>query len=687
MNNNKVVLIMPHTGRISRYSGLGYLGATLRNQGFMQQCQPHFTHDLRAEVRTDPFDVTILDLSLAPKKFKLQNYLGQTRPAIVGVSAFFHNYRDAVQVAHIARKASPDSLRIIGGWEASPQAKKVLGESDFQMVVRNEGEESLVEVATLVRHAGMAEARRLFPQIKGLTFRNADKEIIETPLHLPNLDLDQYPFLYESFPLFMFDKYPEENSQIGKMSYVHGSRGCIFSCIYCANAAIYTKKIRYRSVENIMQELRALYALGARIISFRDEIFTADQDRARKIARAIKALQAEGIYIKWFCETRGDLLDEQLILDMKDAGLGKIIFGIESGDPEVVNLMKASRVDLDKCGLHTDIANQNDIATAHYYIFGAPGQTWQSMFRSWQFIKRHMPTGITSQVIKDLAGNKTAGLTRPVLEPEAKLAMHLFDHLFHMKKLMETKEEMPGIEEAKMKLEAMTYVVSNAMRFSVLFDLVLRSHPEYSDEKREELQKQLVLRAGSLNDDSFMHDYVLLAALAEKDKFPDMCLDPDMKDPFKQFRRPIAMPEMFFKYGIHPKVAEAYYDDFLLSVKFSNGFKTMKNMHYGRVVRFSMFLSILWELARQSKVALPNTVEFTLDDEKYQEIIGGIVDKVKINEIANPINTQYPNGTTGNICLNLKGLPIILNTKDGKIIVDTANYHPSDAVTAENISI
>lgn len=106
------------------------------------------------------------------------------------------------------------------------------------------------------------------------------------------------------------------------------SRGCPFECYFCSRSAI-SPKVRYRSAENLIQEIEQH---NLKNIDFQDDTFTLNQVKVKELCQ--KIIQ-KNLKLKWVCNTRIDLVDEELLKLMHQAGCQQINFGIESGSERV----------------------------------------------------------------------------------------------------------------------------------------------------------------------------------------------------------------------------------------------------------------------------------------------------------------------------------------------------------------
>ena len=131
-----------------------------------------------------------------------------------------------------------------------------------------------------------------------------------------------------------FKPYYLINPFISPYALLYVGKGCPFGCMYC-NVA----KTKYsdRSPENIIKELKILKKIGnVKYIWFFDEIFTINRKRVIELCERILE---EDINIKWFCDARVDLVDEELLKIMRKGGCIGISYGVESGSQKILNNM------------------------------------------------------------------------------------------------------------------------------------------------------------------------------------------------------------------------------------------------------------------------------------------------------------------------------------------------------------
>ncbi|MHA2062310.1 MAG: B12-binding domain-containing radical SAM protein, partial [Candidatus Sifarchaeia archaeon] len=241
-------------------------------------------------------------------------------------SSLSRTFKSIVNIARTCKAVFPDVPIALGGYFATFNHDKILAKYDcFEFVVRHEGEETAIELVQ-----ALEQTHPSFTNIRGLSYReqgyiriNADRPLQE------NLDAIPFP-AYELIAHYNY-------GSIGGLHFISSktlgglltSRGCYYRCKYCACSAFTHHTIRWRSPENVVDELKYLYnKFGLREYLIIDDVFTSDKRRVIKLCRLI---QEEGLDLKWYCEGRVDHADNSMFREMVRAGCKAMYFGIESG--------------------------------------------------------------------------------------------------------------------------------------------------------------------------------------------------------------------------------------------------------------------------------------------------------------------------------------------------------------------
>jgi radical SAM superfamily enzyme YgiQ (UPF0313 family) len=122
-------------------------------------------------------------------------------------------------------------------------------------------------------------------------------------------------------------------------------------------------------------------------ISFVDDLFTHDRNRTLSLCDEIIKL---GFSFTWSCNTRVDMVDEELLSCMYRAGCRSILFGIETCD-EKVNHSIGKRLNLSRAANNILIVKATGIRVREMFILGLPGETSESLSKISEFVLTTMP--------------------------------------------------------------------------------------------------------------------------------------------------------------------------------------------------------------------------------------------------------------------------------------------------------
>jgi len=197
-----------------------------------------------------------------------------------------------------------------------------------------------------------------------------------------------------------FDYYYVSTKHGQPFTIMYTSKGCPYSCIFCTVA---NTKWKARSAENIIQELRHLKKIyNIKTITFFDETFTVDRKRVEKITNAIIN---EKLKIKWYCNSRVDLLDKVLLEKMKQSGCRAISLGIESGSQNILTgANKKASVEIAAEAIK--MIKEVGIKVNCSFIFGLPGENWETVNDTIKFVSKTLPNGAQFNVAAPYPGTK-----------------------------------------------------------------------------------------------------------------------------------------------------------------------------------------------------------------------------------------------------------------------------------------
>ena len=303
-------------------------------------------------------------------------------PGLIGLTATTPVFQNATVLATEIKRAFPDTPLGIGGVHATVAPDNVLSECpafDFQVV--GEAEFTIQEIVRRYE----SESRSL-AGIEGVFYRREPgcEEIVRNPLRTPVEDLDAIPM--PARELFQSDLYVHSvpGKEAARYADIFTSRGCPFRCVFCSQHTMYGRRVRWHSIERVMSELRQIVSeLGIKHVIFMDETLTLNKPRLRQICQAIRD---EGLDFTWEGWTHASTIDEDILRDMQSAGLIRLSFGIESGDPAILKRIKKG-VTLEQIREAYRLARKVGIETRGSAMLGHPGETRASAWRTIRFCR------------------------------------------------------------------------------------------------------------------------------------------------------------------------------------------------------------------------------------------------------------------------------------------------------------
>ncbi|MDD5066390.1 MAG: radical SAM protein [bacterium] len=299
----------------------------------------------------------VLDLSLGYSYAKLKEKVRSFQPDLIGASLFTFQYQYAYCFFDRLKTDFPGIKIIAGGPHVSILKEEILTQAlSLDYAVIGEGEETLYE---LCRGTPV-------PLIKGLAFRDNNKSIYNGPRpFITELDILPFP-TYDKFEL---KKYLEKRIPI------ISSRGCPHSCVFCSVPKICGQRVRFRTPDHVVSEIKYWLERGIHTFPIMDDNFVLWKARVHAICD--RMIQSQFPALNFFCPNgvRADCLDKPLLQKMKQAGFTELSFGVEVGNNRMLKLIKKNETmeQIEKAiresvelGYHITL----------FFIIGFPGETF-----------------------------------------------------------------------------------------------------------------------------------------------------------------------------------------------------------------------------------------------------------------------------------------------------------------------
>jgi radical SAM superfamily enzyme YgiQ (UPF0313 family) len=292
----------------------------------------------------------------------------ELNPKYLGLSCLTTELDSVLKICNNIKSKNPKIKIILGGIHPTLFPEEVLKHKSVDIVVVGEGEITFAELL-----------KKEDPKnIHGVYYKKANKIIKNLPREKIH-DLD-------SLPMPAFDKVPMDyylkvqgyliRGVPTRGFYIFTSRGCPYRCEFCVNKNIFGRSIRYRSPKKVVDEIEYLmkrYTIDSFFIY--DDTFTAKKDHVLNICKEIKYRKLKVI---WGCETRVNLLDENIVKAMKKSGCIQIDFGMESGSQRLLNVIKKD-ITIHQIKNAVRLCNKYNIRIFSNFMINLPTETKEEM--------------------------------------------------------------------------------------------------------------------------------------------------------------------------------------------------------------------------------------------------------------------------------------------------------------------
>lgn len=323
--------------------GLGYLAAVLLKEGY---------------------EVEMLDMEAGRvSRGDFKKWLRQEQPQLVGFTCTTPLYDEVLKLSKIVKE---EIGRVVccGGIHPTVLAEDMFKGGDIDFVIRGEGEETLLELADILKKDGRPE------DCPGLVFRKDGRIFFSRPRALIS-DLDSIPFpshqLLHRFGYF----YPD--SRYKKCFPIITSRGCGGECTFCCSQSIFTRKFRYRQAVKVVEEIGFLKEkFGAQEIHIWDDNFTLLKRRVFEIRDELKKRR---IHISFAFPNglRVDQVDESVLAVLKEMGTYSVSFGVESGSQKILDQVRKG-IKIEEIKEAFRLSRSLGLETWAFFIIGLPGE-------------------------------------------------------------------------------------------------------------------------------------------------------------------------------------------------------------------------------------------------------------------------------------------------------------------------
>ena len=166
---------------------------------------------------------------------------------------------------------------------------------------------------------------------------------------------------------------------------------------------MWTRKVRYRSPENVIAELKLMQQHGIDRVNFDDDTFGI----SKKNIKALNDLMHDDLpNMTYTCETVVQLAkDDNVVRDMKHGGCTGTFVGIESGNNEILKNIKKTQTDVE-CIQAMDNLRKHGIESHAFIMVGLPQETEETFKQTMDFIPKLKPDSVIFSIFTPYPGSE-----------------------------------------------------------------------------------------------------------------------------------------------------------------------------------------------------------------------------------------------------------------------------------------
>ncbi|MCQ2744219.1 MAG: B12-binding domain-containing radical SAM protein [bacterium] len=278
-------------------------------------------------------------------------------------------FKSDMESVLMAKQILPNIITIVKGAPFLTYSDNVVYENPFvDYVIIGEPELTFKDILNNVPNE----------EIKGICYKE-NLQSIKNELRPFNNNLDDLPFPARH----LIDNSLYTRPDNGKVqAVIKVSRGCPFHCFFCLATPVSGVKVRVRSAENIIAEIKeCVDKHRIKNFLFWSDIFNFDRswtiDLCEKIIKS-------GLKITWSANTRANTMDDELAQIMYKAGCRLVSIGVESGSQQILNNI-GKKITLDEVRQTVKILKKNKIKIYNYFVIGLPWDTEKTVEETIKF--------------------------------------------------------------------------------------------------------------------------------------------------------------------------------------------------------------------------------------------------------------------------------------------------------------
>lgn len=311
---------------------------------------------------------------------------------IIGISSMTIEYELATALARHIRVHTSAPI-VLGGVHISTLPGSL--RDCFDVGVVGEGEEAFCELVSVCEAKGNLQPANV-SQIEGIVYfdqngvRMTPRRRLVEPLDVvPKLDYSLiHPDYFRFRPLVVW-------GERGREAIILTSRGCPYKCAFCSTTQFWDR-VRFFSIKRVIDEITDLvnrYRVDH--IQIFDDLLTINENRLRQFAEEFRKNSLHE-KVKLTCQSRTNLVDDELCETLTSLNIGVVSFGFESGNNRVLQYLKGGLVTVEQNKKAIETCVRHGFKVVGSVMLGSPMETLAEMEDTIRFVDQARRLGAYS---------------------------------------------------------------------------------------------------------------------------------------------------------------------------------------------------------------------------------------------------------------------------------------------------
>jgi len=336
-------------------------------------CFPHLgLATIAASLEEAGHKVCFLDVPALQLSFEdIASDIKRFKPDLIGYTSCTNDFPYVLEWITKIHERFSDIPTVVGGPHFTYYPKESLLHDCINYVVIGDGTKTIAELATTLENG------KSVASVKGLGWKKNGKIILNEPRPLvDSLDLLPLPARH----LLPNEKYGNFLSRRKNYTVLYTEAGCPGQCIFCD---LGRAKFRFKSASRVLEELEeCYYKYNIREFQFYDGNFVTNKKRVKEICQGIRE---RGLDLLWTVEARADMVNKDILLEMKKAGCYRIQYGIETGNAKIMEIIKKMETK-EQIEASIRLTKKVGISVLGFFILGLPTETEKTMEETVKFM-------------------------------------------------------------------------------------------------------------------------------------------------------------------------------------------------------------------------------------------------------------------------------------------------------------